>query len=93
MPFLAMPSNHERPAEASPSEAKNRSVRQALLGRCPSVLVGVETIVDRGYTRDCSSVAPGQFLLVLAVDLPVQDAGWEKADLAGTSGIDPPDGG
>ncbi len=57
------------PCWASASEAKNRPARQALLGRPPSVLVRKETIADRGYTRDCSPVAPGRFPPVLAADL------------------------
>ena len=81
-----------RRAEASASEAKSRPARQAFLGRRPSGLVRMETIVDRGYTRDCGPVAPGRFPVVLAADLQGQDAGGEKADVAGSSGIDIPDG-
>ena len=52
----------------------------------------METIADRGYTRDYSPVAPGRLSLVLAADLQGQDAGWEKTDVAGSSGIDLADG-
>jgi hypothetical protein len=79
-------------AEASASEAKNRPARQALLGRRTSGLVRMETIVDRGYTRDCGQVAPGRFPLVLAADLQGQDAGGEKTGVEGSSGFDLPDG-
>ena len=81
-----------RRAEASTFKPKNRPARQALLGRRPSVLVKMETIADRGYTRDCSPVAPGRLSLLLAADLQGQDAGWEKTDVAGSSGIDLSDG-
>src|ERR1035437_7362727 len=80
-----------RRAEASASEAKSRPARQAFLGRRPSGLVRMETIVDRGYTRDGSALAPGRLPVVLAADLQGQDAGGEKTDLAGSSGIDIPD--
>jgi hypothetical protein len=53
----------------------------------------METIAARGYTRDCGPVAPGWFPLVLAADLKGQDAGGEKTDVEGSSGIDLPDGG
>src|ERR1019366_2898517 len=69
-------------AEAPASEAQNRP-RQTLLGRRPSGLVRMETIVNRGYTRDCGQVAPGRFPVVLAADLQGQDPGGEKTDLAG----------
>ena len=53
----------------------------------------MESIADRGYTRDCGQVAPGRFPPVLAADLQGQDPGGEKTDLAGSSGIDLPDEG
>ena len=50
-------------AEASAFEPKNRSARQVLLGSRPSVLVRMETIADRGFTRDFSRVARAGFRL------------------------------
>ena len=52
----------------------------------------METIADRGYTRDCRAVAPGRFPLVLAADLQGQDTGGKKTDVEGSSGIDLQDG-
>ena len=86
----AAPTTHR--AEAAASEPKNWPARHALLGRRPSLLVRMETFVDRGYTRDCSPVAPDRFPLVLAADLQGQNVGREKTDVPGSSGIDLPDG-
>jgi len=52
----------------------------------------METIADRGDTRDRSLVALGWFPLVLAADLQGQEAGGEKPDTEGGQGIDLPNG-
>ena len=52
----------------------------------------METIADRGYSRDGSPVAPGRLPLVLATDLQSQDTGGKKTDVEGSSGIDLQDG-
>ena len=52
----------------------------------------METLADRGDTRDRSPVAPGRFPLVLAADLQGQEAGGKKTDTEEGSGIDLPSG-
>jgi hypothetical protein len=66
--------------------AKAKFVRQVILGRRPTILVGVETRSHRCHTRNGRPMAPARFSCVLENDLQSQETSWEKVSLEGGSG-------